>query len=154
ARASAPAAASDLVERDEELRAVEAALHRTAEGAGGVVLFEGTAGIGKTRLLAELRDRARQRDMLVLEARAGLLEREYAFGVVRQLLEDAVGASRRGGAAAAARVVLGEEGTSEGPFPILNGLVALVDQLADPRPAVLCVDDLQWSDPASLRFVS
>jgi DNA-binding SARP family transcriptional activator len=152
--AAVGAPASDLVERDEELRAVDAALHRAAEGAGGVVLFEGTAGIGKTRLLAELRERARQRDMLVLEARAGLLEREYAFGVVRQLLEDAVDASRLQGAAAAARVVLGEEGTSEGTFPILNGLVALVDQLADPRPAVLCVDDLQWSDPASLRFVS
>src|ERR1700759_5088853 len=71
--AGAPA---DLVERDDELRAVDAAVRRMTAGEGGVVLFEGPAGIGKTRLLGELRDRAGAHDVLVLEARAGLLGRE------------------------------------------------------------------------------
>src|ERR1700744_228504 len=39
-------AAADLVERDDELRAVDAAVARLAGGEGGVVLFEGPAGIG------------------------------------------------------------------------------------------------------------
>ncbi len=90
----------------------------------------------------------------VLEARAGLLEREYGFGVVRQLLEPAADPSLMEGAAAAARVVLGESEATEGTFPILNGLFRFVERLAAGGPLALCVDDLQWSDPASLRFAA
>ena len=50
--------------------------------------------------------------------------------------------------------MLSDGGTSEGTFPILNGLYRLVEGLARARPLVLCVDDLQWSDPASLRFTA
>jgi DNA-binding SARP family transcriptional activator len=149
-----PGAAADLVERDDELRAVDAAVRRVTAGEGGVVLFEGTAGIGKTRLLGELRDRARARDAMVLEARAALLEREFGFGVVRQLLEPVAEPGLLEGPAAAARAVLSDAGTSEGTFPILNGLFRLVERLAAERPLVLCIDDLQWCDPASLRFAA
>jgi DNA-binding SARP family transcriptional activator len=150
-----PAAApDDLVEREAELEAVQAALGRTREGEGGVVLFEGPAGIGKTRLLDELRARADGDDLLVLEARAGLLEREFPFGVVRQLFEAVAEPSLMEGPAAAARVVLSDVGANEGTFPILDALFRLVERLAAPRPLALCVDDLQWSDPASLRFIA
>jgi len=149
-----PTAPADLVERDDELRAVDSAVHRLSAGEGGLVLFEGPAGIGKTRLLAELRDRARARDALVLEARAGLLEREFGFGVVRQLLETVADSSLLEGAAAPARAVLSDQGVPEGTFPILNGLFRVVERLAAARPLALCVDDLQWSDPASLRFAA
>ena len=54
-------ATADLVEREDELAAVDGALDRALRGRGGVVLFEGPAGIGKTRLLAELRHGAEQR---------------------------------------------------------------------------------------------
>ncbi len=149
-----PAVAADLVEREDELRAVDSTLDRLADGEGGVVLFEGPAGIGKTRLLGELRSRAVSRNALVLEARAGLLEREFAFGVVRQLLEPVADPVLMEGPAAAARVVLSDAGSTEGTFPILNGLFHLVERLAGTRQIVLCIDDLQWSDPASLRFVA
>ena len=130
-RTAGTGAAADLVERDDELRAVDAAVERVTAGEGGVVLFEGPAGIGKTRLLGELRDRAATRDALVLEAaRAGLLEREFGFGVVRQLLEPVADPSLLEGPAAAARAVLSDAGTTEGTFPILNGLFRLVERLA------------------------
>jgi DNA-binding SARP family transcriptional activator len=145
---------ADLVERDDELRAVDSAVERLTAGEGGVVLFEGAAGIGKTRLLGELRDRAAARAAMVLGARAALLEREFGFGVVRQLLEPVADPSLLEGPAAAARAVLSDAGTTEGTFPILNGLFRLVERLAATRPVVLCVDDLQWSDPASLRFAA
>jgi tetratricopeptide (TPR) repeat protein len=144
----------DLVEREDELRAIDAALDRLAGGEGGLVLLEGPAGIGKTRLLDELRGRAADRGAMVLAARAGLLEREFGFGVVRQLLEAVAEPNLMEGPAAGARVVLSDGGTSEGTFPILNGLYRLVEGLARARPLVLCVDDLQWSDPASLRFMA
>ncbi|MFL5862738.1 MAG: ATP-binding protein [Solirubrobacteraceae bacterium] len=154
ARRRRPDAVADLVERDDELRAVDAAVDRVAGGEGGVVLFEGPAGIGKTRLLVELGSRAAAREALVLEARASLLEREYGFGVVRQLLEPVADSRLLDGAAAPARAVLSDAGTPEGTFPILNGLYRVVEQLAADRPLALCIDDLQWSDPASLRFVA
>ena len=153
-RAPGSRAAADLVERDDELRAVDDAVARLTAGEGGVVLFEGPAGIGKTRLLGELRDRAGGHDVLVLEARAGLLEREFGFGVVRQLLEPVADPTLLEGPAAAARAVLSDAGTTEGTFPILNGLYRLIERLAAGRPVALCVDDLQWSDPASLRFAA
>ena len=149
-----PTAATDLVEREAELNAVDSAVDRLSAGEGGVVLFEGPAGIGKTRLLAELRDRAGAGNALVLDARAGLLEREFGFGVVRQLLEAVADPRLMEGAAAPARVVLGDQGVPEGTFPILNGLFRVVERLAAARPLALCVDDLQWSDPASLRFAA
>jgi hypothetical protein len=116
--------------------------------------IEGPAGIGKTRLLDELRRRAQEHGLLVLEARAGLLEREFAFGVVRQLLEPVAEPGLMDGPAEAARAVLSDTGTAEGTFPILNGLYRMVEKLAGDRPLALCIDDLQWSDPASLRFTA
>ena len=153
-RTRRPGPADDLVEREDELRAIDSTLDRLAGGEGGVVLFEGPAGIGKTRLLDQLRGRAADRGAMVVAARAGLLEREFAFGVVRQLLEAVAEPSLMEGPAAGARVVLSDGETSEGTFPILNGLYRLVEGLARSHPLVLCVDDLQWSDPASLRFTA
>ena len=57
-----PRAPGRLVGRAEELAQVRALLDRaSATGAGGVVLVVGEAGIGKTRLLAEIETEARER---------------------------------------------------------------------------------------------
>ena len=54
------------------------------------MVIEGPAGIGKTSLLAIVRERAARSGMTVLHARGTPLEREYAMGVVRQCLEPVV----------------------------------------------------------------
>jgi DNA-binding SARP family transcriptional activator len=149
--APVPVASTGLLERDDELATISAALQRLAAGQGGVLAFEGPAGIGKTRLLGVLRDRARDHGAEVLDARAGLLEREYGFGVVRQLFEAMTASDPP---PPGARSVFGEGAPGDGLFATLNALFHYTATLATRRPLVLCIDDLQWSDTASLRFVA
>src|ERR1700691_4261375 len=79
-----------LIERDRELRRVEGCLQRAQQGRGGALVVEGPAGIGKTVLLAVARNTAGAEGFRVLRARGAELEREFAFGVVRQLVEQVV----------------------------------------------------------------
>ncbi len=153
---SAPA----LLERDAELAALDELVAGAADGRGRLVLIEGPAGIGKSGLLAGLRVRAGD-ELRVLTARASELEREFAFGVVRQLLEADV-AERRAvalaGAAAPAAAVFeaepGADGESGASFAALHGLYWLALNLAAERPLLLAVDDLHWCDRPSLRFLA
>ena len=128
---------------------------------GQVVVIEGTAGLGKTRLLDALRDRAAaEHDIRVLTARAGRLERDFPFGVVRQLFEPLLAGDlgRFEGAAAAAAAVFGAGGEghagADSSFAVLHGLHWLALDLAAERPLLLAVDDLQWCDRPSLRFLA
>ena len=146
-----PKAPTGLLERDGELAAIAVALHRLSAGEGGVLAFEGPAGIGKTRLLGVLRERAVESGAAILDARAGVLEREFGFGVVRQLFEAAAATDPP---PAGARAVFGEGSTGDGLFAVLSALFSYTATLAARRPLVLCIDDLQWSDTSSLRFVA
>src|SRR5687768_4282371 len=67
-----------LVARGEEIAAIEGVLSRAREAAGGLLLVEGPAGIGKTSLLRRARDAAT--DMTVLSGTGTEFEREYPFG--------------------------------------------------------------------------
>jgi DNA-binding CsgD family transcriptional regulator len=160
--------AASLLERDVELDAIRRALERVREGEGGLVAVEGPAGIGKTRLLRAGQALAEEAGLLVLVARGGELESQFAHGVVRQLVErPLVGASAEeraaalGGPAAAAAAALGlvegappdGDGGEDRAFAVLHGLYWLVANLAADRPVLLCVDDVQWADPPSLRFL-
>jgi ATP/maltotriose-dependent transcriptional regulator MalT len=62
------------LERDRELESLRAALADAADGEGRLALVEGPAGIGKTRLLAELRAAAAEDGARVLSARGSELE--------------------------------------------------------------------------------
>ena len=152
--------APGLLERDAELAALDELVAGAADGRGRLVLIEGPAGIGKSGLLAGLRDRAGD-DLRVLAARASELEREFAFGVVRQLLEADVAerhAVALAGAAAPAAAVFeaepGADGESGASFAALHGLYWLALNLAAERPLLLAVDDLHWCDRPSLRFLA
>jgi predicted ATPase len=130
------AATTDLLERDGEIAQLDALMAAAREGAGRFVLVEGGAGIGKTRLLAAVRERGRDPGMHVLHARGGELEREFSYGIVRQLFESTfVGAGEAdrdeilSGAAALAAPLFGggsladtEAGKAESGFAILHGL--------------------------------
>jgi hypothetical protein len=76
-----------LLERSEELARIESALARARTGQGAFLVLEGQAGIGKTAVLSAARTLALGQDMRVLRSRGAELERDFAFGVVRQLFE-------------------------------------------------------------------
>ena len=82
-----PAQPAALLEREDELERVIVALHAAGRQAGGALVIEGAAGMGKSRLLEEARERAPDHGIRVLSARATELELGFPFGVVRQLFE-------------------------------------------------------------------
>jgi DNA-binding CsgD family transcriptional regulator len=151
-----------LLERDEELARLGRVLDGALAGGGRLALVEGEAGAGKTSLLEAVGEEAAGRGMLVLKARGNELERDFPYGVMRQLLEPVLlpagGRSERwsGGAALAAPVFASD---SSGPLPAdpfgtQHGLYWLVADLAESQPLLILVDDAQWADRASLRALA
>ena len=133
-------------------------------------MVEGPAGIGKTALLAATRAMAADKGMLVLRSRGTELERDFAFGVVRQLFESPLAnaselerAELLHSSAGVAGAILGLPGApAEGVqasvddplFAILHGLYWLCANLAASRPLCIVVDDAHWADAPSLRFLA
>jgi DNA-binding CsgD family transcriptional regulator len=155
---------SVLLEREPELELIAELVELARGGAGCVLAIEGAAGIGKTALLRAAGERAATAGFRVLSARGGELERELAFGVVRQLLEGLIASLPPGpqaellaGAAGLARRPLGlADAVEEGPLDsaaALHGLYWLLVNLSDDRPTLLVVDDLQWCDSESLSWL-
>jgi DNA-binding CsgD family transcriptional regulator len=155
-----------LIERDVELSALAAAAEAVAGGEGRLVVIEGPAGIGKTRLLRSVRESALAGELRVLQARATELENHIAFGVVRQLLDPVVlgipekeREERFTGAAALALSVfgageLGQDSAGADRYSKINGLFWLVSTIAREQSLALVVDDFQWADEPSLEFLS
>src|SRR4051794_38882069 len=76
-----------MVNRDEQMRWLAAALRTSARGGATIVAVEGAAGTGKTRFVHEARRLARASGALVLATRALEHEhgREPAGAVIRRL---------------------------------------------------------------------
>src|SRR5215472_11198801 len=76
-----------LLEREPEVSAIRELVRSARGGTGRLLVAEGSAGIGKTRLLSEARAAAEASGLGVIAARGGELEQGFAFGIVRQLFE-------------------------------------------------------------------
>src|SRR3954447_26291890 len=93
-RAAAPQSTGpQLWEREAELAAMHAYVEGATAGMGRLIVIEGRAGMGKTRLLTEGRAIAFGAGATVLSARGGELEQEFAYGIVRQLFEPLLAAA-------------------------------------------------------------
>jgi DNA-binding CsgD family transcriptional regulator len=141
--------AGALLERERETAVIEDALGAAAPG---VVLIEGSAGSGKTRLLEHARRAALDAGRTVLRARALELERAFTFGVARQLVGPL---GRRTGIDDrrwSGDVALGDDRR----LAVAHALRALLAQAAADAgaPVVLVVDDLHWADAPSLAWLA
>ncbi len=147
---------------------IDRRLRDAIAGRGSLLLIEGPAGIGKTRLVLAAGQRGRELGLTTLSARGSELERDFAYGLVRQLFEVPLVAASPperaellAGAAGHAARLFGlaaarddaADALLDPSFAILHGLYWLSANLGRRTPLLLCVDDVHWADQASLRFL-
>src|SRR5262252_9572698 len=162
---SVVAQAAPYVGRDADLRQFKAALARACEGAGSIVVIPGEAGIGKTRLCAELSVWHRQRGGRVLLGRAAPQEASIPYAALADALRDARRAEPAVWAAARARAGIlwavapelapeaGGPGRSADRPVLFEALLDAVDEAAEDGTVLWVLDDLHWADDSTLEFV-
>ncbi|MCW2968633.1 MAG: transcriptional regulator, LuxR family, partial [Solirubrobacteraceae bacterium] len=153
-----------LLERDPELSAIDEQLGDAGHGSGGVLLVSGPPGVGKTALLGAALERAGGLGMHLAHAVGSDLERQYpwraALALFTPLIRAAPPAKRRkwfdGPAGVARRLFLGADEAVRAtgdPFPLIHALCWLTLNVAAGASLAIVVDDLQWLDEPSLRFL-
>jgi hypothetical protein len=145
-----------LLERERELATIGELLDGVVLGRGRVLAVQGDAGIGKTALLDRCAADAPPRGVRVLRALGDVVAMDSPFACVRELLlpevERLPDLVSDGAAALAAPVF--EAGSAQlDSSGVLHGLYWLVSDIAERQPLALLLDDAQWLDPASRRFV-
>src|SRR6516225_3563636 len=154
-----------LVGRDADLSQLRDALGRAGEGAGSMVLVSGEAGIGKTRLCAEVRRRHRQRGGRVLLGRASAEEASIPYAALADALRGARRAEPAVWEAARARAGIlwgvapelapevSAPGRSADRLVLFEALLDAVDEAAGDGTALWVLDDLHWADDSTWEFV-
>ncbi len=148
-------------------------LNNLSAANGYVVLMEGEAGIGKSRLTREVAHRAQTQGMPVLATHCYEIERAIAYQPVIDLASQACQAMPIDRLRTLAPTLLAEIAalvpamaarltnlpalSTDLPEArqarLFQALLALFDALAQDRPLLVMVDDMQWTDDASLRFL-
>ena len=136
-----------VVGRDVELALLREALQSVAAGMGRVVLVEGEAGIGKTRLLRHTAEFGAALGLPVLTGGADKLERDRPFRAVLEALPlDLYGSDR-------ASETPSPLERSDPEFVVIDWILDEMEQRCAVVPLVLLLEDLHWADPATLRTV-
>jgi DNA-binding SARP family transcriptional activator len=155
--------------RADELARLETALDAASAGDGSTVLIAGRAGIGKSRLVAELGERARRRGATVLDGRCIQL-----VGVGLPYLPFADALRPVGGSAAIAALAgqlhelprlipdLADAGAPEpavgdrtdSRLRLFEEVILVLEQLSAKEPLVLALEDLHWADASTLDLLT
>ncbi|MFI6791749.1 ATP-binding protein [Nonomuraea sp. NPDC050383] len=156
---------SELVARAGETARIEEAVAGAAAGECRLLLIDGDPGVGKTRLLAYLIERAHAAGRTVLDGSATEFERLVPFGMYVDAFtrmsdehDEPGGAGPGVLAEAALRTLLSAGETSDTErgrldrYHTYRGIRALLNHLATDRGVVLAFDDLHWADGPSLEL--
>ena len=159
--------APGFVGRRAELTRLEDAVELAAAGHGAIALVAGEAGIGKTRLIGELCDRAGQLGSTVLIGRCiDVVGSGLPFLPLVEALRSLDDASALEELTAdlheLARLVpeLGDESAPAPHAPgatqlrLFQETVELLDRVSGDRPVVLVLEDLHWADASTLGLLS
>lgn len=164
---SADAPAVPMLGREAEWSRVRASLDAAWSGAGTVVAVVGEAGVGKSRLLAEVEAEARRRGARVLIGHAHESEQILAFGPWVDAFQsgrvaadahtlDALPAAAQ---AALSRLLPDARAVPEAPVAIdalqlFHAVAQLIERLAADAPLLLILEDAHWADEMSLRLLA
>jgi DNA-binding CsgD family transcriptional regulator len=124
--------------RGGELATVGARLDEVRSGVGSVIIIEGRAGLGKTRLLDACASMAAERSFRVgrgvTEPHRQVVELDALFDALFE-----------GDSPLVARGALSDDHASpEQRFWLLQDIQALIEEAALRDPLLICLDDLQW----------
>src|ERR1700678_340021 len=130
--------------RQQELEVIRRKLSQVRAGTGGVIVVEGSAGLGKTRLLDECVSMAGTLSFRVGGGAAepgGVIELGALFAALFE-----------GDPPLADRRALNDgHASSEFLFWLLQDVQALIEEAALQDPVLICLDDLHWGG-TSLSF--
>jgi DNA-binding CsgD family transcriptional regulator/tetratricopeptide (TPR) repeat protein len=127
--------------RDAERRVVRDLLRRAQRGLGGVVLVEGEPGVGKSLLLRDSADEAAREGFSLAVGAADQLGRAIPFFALRSAL---------GVPFAALTDDSRDRDLPDAPASWISTTQAHLEQRAGANPVLVCLDDLQWANPATL----
>ncbi|MDA0160159.1 AAA family ATPase [Solirubrobacter ginsenosidimutans] len=159
-----------LVGRAAELDVIDRSLGTFGRGRIAPLVLEGEPGIGKTRLLAALVERADARRCIVLTGCASELERDLPFWVFVDALDAYVaGLDPRVIASLptdvrselahvlpslSETVIAAAPGLQDDRYRVHRAMRELLERLAARQPLVLVLDDVHWADAASVDLLA
>ncbi|HUA31371.1 MAG TPA: AAA family ATPase [Streptosporangiaceae bacterium] len=159
-----------LVGRQAEFGRLRALLRDAAAGRPVVALVSGDAGVGKTRLVAELSAQARHDGFAVLTGRCAELADTVPYLPLADALRDAAAGPLANGPLAdalAARPVLSRllpdapggqpQGADTPGFAqqqLFGAVLGMLSDLAEASPVLLVLEDLHWADRSTRDLVT
>lgn len=171
-----------FVGRTGELAQVTGCLRSALQGSGGLLVLDGEAGVGKTRLAYHSLQWAAQEEATILSATCQPLEQQLPFAPLADALgrylqtlpDDLLRQLPTASLSHLAQLIPSVQdrlpelvapyyaGASQEPATqnddnrqrVIDSLIALLAVLAKARPLVLFLDDLQWADSDTLAVLS
>jgi len=164
---------SPFVGRNNEYGQLLGLIARLTTGSGHVVLIQGEAGIGKSRLMHEVVCYAQQRTLPTMTTNCYEIEQAIAYQPVIDLITLAYEAAPDAQLRKITPILLAEIAalvpaiatrlidlpSLSVDFPearqarLFQALLQLFDALAQNRQLIVMIDNIQWADDASLRFL-
>lgn len=155
----APFLQSQFVGREREMRTLKGIVADAGRGTERMILVSGEAGIGKTQVLDEFQADARVHGMRVLSGRC-CESGGRPFAPFLEALHDLVEQQGTLGSeleASAKRIIAQikcpRPRYQTNPYPVIEILSEFIHELSKEAPTLVCIEDLQWADDLTLRFL-
>lgn len=146
-------AGSGTVGRVDEMAVLQGFVSSLIAGAGGAIVLEGEAGIGKTHLVREVSAMARFAGVQVVEVAADEVTRRVGLVPHRLIEESRVQAEHRERLRELMSLSSGGGDPGDLSFAIVEACVDAIESLARADAALLVVEDAHWSDDLTLAVL-
>jgi DNA-binding NarL/FixJ family response regulator len=140
-----------LVGRARERTLIQTQLNAAQRGNGGLVILSGEAGVGTTTLTRDVCREARENGALVLTGQCYDGANTPPYGPWAELLEQTHDLRERAPALAGMSEPDLSRSTSQAAF--FGEIRSFLNAIAAERPLVIVLEDMHWSDTASLNLL-